>query len=41
MLAAGPEIRQGKVLFLKPDSRSFQAAVEYIQFDDAHFRRDN
>ena len=45
MLAAGSEIGQGKVLFLEPDLRTAQAAayaaVECIQFDGAHFRRDN
>jgi phosphoribosylamine-glycine ligase len=44
MLAAGSEIGQGKVLFLEPDLRTAQAAayaaVECIQFDGAHFRRD-
>ena len=44
MLAAGSEIGQGKVLFLEPDLRTAQAAayaaVEYIQFEGAHFRRD-
>jgi hypothetical protein len=45
MLAAGSEIGQGKVHFLEPDLRIAQAAayaaVECIQFDGAHFRRDN
>ena len=45
MLAAGSEIGQGKVLFLEPDLRTAQAAayaaVEFLQFDGAHFRRDN
>ena len=44
MLAAGSEIGQGKVLFLEPDLRTAQAAayaaVECIQFDGAHFRRE-
>jgi phosphoribosylamine-glycine ligase len=45
MLAAGSEIGQGKVLFLERDLHTAQAAayaaVECIQFDGAHFRRDN
>ena len=44
MLAAGSEIGQGKVLFLEPDLRTAQAAayaaVECIQFYDAHFWRE-